>query len=147
MCYRNSDRGRRRDRRADSGNHADADILRAKRGVLFAATTKHEWVAAFESNDSASTMRKPNQQPVDCFLTPLIAVASALSDVDASSRRSRLRDECRIDQPVVDHDVGLLERPKAAHRDETGCARPRADEVDHPAPSRFIGLSVRRHGR
>ena len=58
-------------------------------------------------------------------------LAAALADGDLLGARGE-RDGVRMHQRVVEHDVGALEQPRRAQRQQVRCARAGADEIDIP---------------
>ena len=55
---------------------------------------------------------------------------TALADIEALGVAPRQGQHLVRHQPVVDHDVGLLQQAMSLERQQVGIARPRADKMD-----------------
>ena len=75
------------------------------------------------------SLREPDQQLADLFLRQRV-VGAPLADIDALGLAPHEVHDARIDQTVVEHDVGLLHQPERAEGQQVGVARAGADEID-----------------
>ena len=66
--------------------------------------------------------------------------SGALADVDQLGGRRGQRQHRRVDQRVVDDDVGRREQPSGADRQQVGIAGAGADEVDGAVAGRALAL-------
>src|SRR5205823_2661819 len=92
---------------------------RCVKGMPAAAGT-----AALEPHDAVTGERLGDQQRVDLVLGERVRPAR-LAGEHATGRGRRLVEELRIDQSIVDDDLGAPQKVEAAHGDESGIARPR----------------------
>ena len=70
-----------------------------------------------------------DEQITDRFLRS--GVGCRRADLNPFGSRPRVAEESGVDQTVVEDDVGHLEAGEPAHGDETGIARPGANQIDH----------------
>ena len=82
-------------------------------------------------------MRRATDAPFAGFLDEQIAdgflsrrVGCRRADLDAFGVGRRVREERSVDQTVVEDDVGHFEAGEPAHGDESGIARPGANQID-----------------
>ena len=84
-----------------------------------------------------------NHQPVDELL-PDLRAARALADEHALRRRGQ-RERRRIDQRVVEHEIGVGEAVGRLPRQQVGVAWPGADERDEAASGKWSCVCKRCH--
>ena len=110
------------DRAGDAGDHLDGDA-RGHAGLeLLHAAAEHERIAALEPHDPLAGERVLDQQRVDLLLRHRAAPRQlrGVDDLDVGGQRG----EQRLRRQVVGHDdVGLRDRPAAAHGDQSRIAR------------------------
>ena len=93
-----------------------------------AAAVEDERVAPFEPRDRLALARLFRQQVTDGFL--LERLGRRMADVDHLGVRPGVAEQPRVNQMVVQHDVGRLEIPQAANGDEPWIAGARANQID-----------------
>ena len=117
---------------ADERRHArddlETDALFVQEQRLGAAAVEQERVAPLEAGDDLAFARLFGEQVADRFLFERLLGRHA--DVDALGVGPRMPEQPRVDEMVVEHDVGRREALLAAHRDEARVARAGADQVD-----------------
>ena len=109
MGEREAGIGRAAGRRGDARHHLDPHAFGHQHIELFAAAAEHERIAALEAHDVAAGFRFRHQQRVDLSLRQRV-VALALADEHAAGIAPRIFQHRRIDQLVIDDDVGLAQR-------------------------------------
>ena len=120
---------RRRDARTNLKRHA----LVGERFDLLAAASEHEGIAALQPQHALALSGEADQHLADLALRRGV-ISRAFADIDAL-RLPRYEVEDRgIDEPVIEHDVGLLHQAQRAERQEIGIAGAGAHEIDlaHP---------------
>ena len=120
---------RRRDARTNLKRHA----LVGERFDLLAAASEHEGIAALQPQYALALSGEADQHLADLALRRGV-VSRTFADIDAL-RLPRYEVEDRgIDEPVIEHDVGLLHQAQRAERQEIGIAGAGAHEIDlaHP---------------
>ena len=81
MRHRNSGVRRRGNARRHAGDDLECDAGGGERFRLFAAATKHERIAALESNDALPFAGETDEQCVDVVLPSGFACAAAFADI------------------------------------------------------------------
>ena len=116
---------RRRDARTNLKRHA----LVGERFDLLAAASEHEGVAALQPQYTLALSGEADQHLTDLALRRGV-ISRTFADIDAL-RLPRYEFEDRgIDEPVIEHDVGLLHQAQRAERQEIGIAGAGAHEID-----------------
>ncbi len=121
--------GRRRDARHDF----EAQTVRNQMFGFLAAATEEIRIAALEPDHGPPTFRQADQQRVDLRLRHRMA-SRLFADADpCGSGRDQGEDRGR-DEPVVDDDVGLVQKSARLDRQQIGIAGAGPDEIDDPLP-------------
>ncbi len=109
MGERHTDRRGAPGRRRHPGHDLKADAMGMEVGRLLAAASEQIGIAALETNHAASGARQAHEQGVDFILWNRVALGLF---ADADPRRSvRNQGHDLIgDQPVVHHDIGLVQQ-------------------------------------
>jgi len=129
MGQRNAGVGGASGRCGDARANLERNAVLGELFDLFAAATEDERVAALEPHHALALARQPHQQVADLLLRQRV-VGAPLADIDALGLAPREVDDAGVDQPVVEHDVGLLHQPERAEGQQVGVARSGADEID-----------------
>ena len=101
---------------------------------FLAAAIEDERIAPFETGNGPAFAGLLDEQIADRFLRGRVGRRGA--DLDAFGARPRVAKERRVDETIVEDDVGGLEAGHPAYADEPGIARPGADQIDHGARHR-----------
>ena len=117
------------DGRGHAGYHLEGNAVTCKGKGLLAAAAKDEGVAALEARHAQASLRFLDKQGVDAVLGQLL-LSSRLAGEDALGGGGRVVQQRRVGQPVVDDDVGPLQRLAALDSQQPGVTRARADEID-----------------
>src|SRR6185437_15141339 len=97
---------------------------------LLAATPEDERVAAFEARHLEALAREADHELVDVFLRRMSCASSMmLADEDAARLAPGALEHRGRNQPVVEHDIRLLQQLQRAQREEVGVAGTGADEI------------------
>src|SRR2546427_11507385 len=118
------------ERSRDARDNLHRDSILDQEADLFMGATEQHRVAALEPHHHAVAMGGVGKPLVDEALRARVA-AAALADGDLFSLDER-KDPLG-NQGVMEDDIGLAEQPGRAHREEGGCTRPGADEMDSSA--------------
>jgi hypothetical protein len=135
MRQRNAGIGRAPARRRDARTHLERNAMLGELLDLLAAAPEDERIAALEPQHALALFGQRHQHLAD-FLLRHGMVGAALADIDALGLAADEIEDVVADQPVVEHDIGLLHEPLGAEGEQIGIARPGADEID-----------LARHGR
>src|SRR6185312_4155733 len=110
----------------DPGYDLAFDAGSSKRQRFLAAAPEHKRIAALQSNDLMAAPRFADHQAIDCVLRDC-RTASPLADEESPRPRRELQ-RLRIDQSVVEHQIGRLEPLDRLQCQKVGIARTGADE-------------------
>ena len=142
MRQRNPGIGGAADRRRDAGADLERHAMLGQRLDLLAAAPEHEGIAALEAQHALARAGVAHQHGADLLLRRGVVVG-ALADIDALGLAAHEFEDFRRDQPVVEHDLGLLHQAQRAEGQQIGVAGAGADEIDLAAfgrPPRGEGL-------
>ena len=104
----------------------DAVLVEEER--FLSAAIEDERVAPLQPRHDLAFARFLDQEVADGLLVERLRCRA--SHVDALRGLPRIAQQSRVDQMVVEHDVGGFEIAQSANADECRVARARADEVD-----------------
>ena len=117
-------------RRRHHGRNAGHDFkgnFRCREGLGFlAAPAKNVGVAALEPHDAFARAGSGDEQRGDFLLRHGHVFAAG----DEFGGRRRQPEQVGVHERVVEHHIGAPEQFRAAQREQTRVARPRADEMD-----------------
>ena len=118
--------------RSDRGGNARNDLERypvlMKEQRFLPAAIEHERIAPLQTRHNLAFTRFLDEQVVDGFL--IERLRRRKPDVDLLGVLARIAKQPRMDEMIVEHDVGGGEMAKAAYADESRIAGSCADEVD-----------------
>ena len=102
--------------------------VRQKSG-FFAAAAKEKWIAAFQPRDAFALRRLARDEVVDLGLFFAVQPA-AFTGENFNGSGPRPFQQLRVDQGVIDHDIGARERVAGLERQKARISGPRADQID-----------------
>ena len=114
--------------RCDTGDDLEGNPCRRADAHLLATPTKHEGIAALESDDGSPGKRMLDEKRVDVVLTAGRHVMSALADVDEFCAVWRQVEQLGRRELVIEDDVGPGQHPGTADRDQIGIAGTGTDQ-------------------
>src|ERR1700722_853951 len=97
------------------------------------AASEDKGITAFEAHDPLAFPTEPDQQGADIGLLHAV-ICACLADIDSGSVASRHVQHVVGHETVVNDNVSLAEQALRAQRQQVGCSRPGANQVDHPGP-------------
>ena len=125
-------------RRGNADRHAghdlEADALFVKKEALGASGVEDERIAPLQPRDRLAFARLFGQQVADGVLVARLRGGDA--DVDLLGVGARVPEQTRVDQVVVQHDVGRHQALQAADRDKSGIPWAGADQIHDAHDSR-----------
>ena len=127
MGQRNSGVGRAGERRRHARHDLEADAVLDEALEFLAAAPEHERVAALEPHHAPPARSVLDHQRMDLLLRDTVP-ATTLADLDELRLAARERQDLRRDQPVVQYDVGCLQRAQRIQSQEARVTRPGTDQ-------------------
>ncbi len=115
----------------DARHQTEGDARIDQRQRLFAAAAEDEGVAALQAQHALAGPRQFDEARRDVALLRARLAAALAGILKLRPRPCELQNGF-VDQRVVDHDVGLLQRVERVERQQARIARPGADQP-HPA--------------
>lgn len=136
MGDRNPGIGRGRHCGRHTWNDFEFDSGRRQRFGLFSTTAKHEGVAAFQTDHDSALLRPLNEHAIDRVLR-LILSCSPSAHIHTFRLNRSMREQGRIREIIVDHDIGPLETLLPSESQKLRVPRPGPDQI-HNALSRAL---------
>ncbi len=113
----------------DSRHHFEFDAVAGQHVDLFGQVSEHHWIAPLEPHHRLARLRQGNQFSVNFGLGP-DACATVLPKTYLFGGRRSVQQQDRIDQVVVQHDIGPLQTFPAPERKQPWIAWPSTYQVD-----------------
>jgi hypothetical protein len=120
------------ERGRDAGDDFDGKPCCANRLDLLAAAPENERVTALEPHDDTTRLHMRYDERIDAILRDRVAIA-LLGDRDALRRDGRVIQHTRIDETVVNDDVGAAKRLDRPNSEQAGVARTGSNKNNAPA--------------
>ena len=126
------------------GTTSKRDALLVQEQRFGAAAVEHERVAPFQPRDRLALARLLREQVADRFLLERLRRGDA--DVDLLRVGARVAQQPRVDEVVVQHDVGRGQVLQPADGDQARIARAGADQIHdaHQSQSQSSVISLSR---
>src|SRR3954466_3125152 len=119
---------RGRNGRRHTRNDLEGNASVPERNRLFGTAAEDEWIAALQANHTLPLASGADHQAVDRLLADARAPGT-LADAEALRFRERAQRD-RVDQRVVEHEVGLVHTPHGAHSPQFRVAGTGTDQRD-----------------
>ena len=129
MGDRDAGIGRNRDGRRDARNDLEGNPGLGHRLGFFSAPAEHKGIAALQPDHGLTGARLFDHQAVDVFLGTVLP-APPTSHIDTLRLRTRVVQQRRVGQVVIEHHIGLLQAFLPAQGQQFRVSRPRTDKID-----------------